>query len=220
MVISALVQFINTLLPSYILAIFKFAFLSLIIEITFNNIYDIIWMRKLSVLNTEIANKKLFYKYSKSMCISDANSEYFKKHNNFIVELIYFLFTTTIVFIGMLLKDNNLILLFFLIRTGRRLIVIYKINNLGLSNFYKFGVDEDRVYYELYLSCEDTFIDFFNNKEVSTSDELFLLKLKFKELIKNNRLNKDIIVTLFNSEQITNKTIDMINSEYSKLINK
>ena len=181
MFVSALVKFINTLLPSYILTIFKFAFLSLIIEITFNKIYDIIWMKKLSVLNTEIANKKLFYKHSKSVFLLNAYSEYFKKHNNFVVELIYFLFTTTIVFIGMLLKDNNLILLFFLIRTIRRLIITYKINNLGLSNFYKFGVDEDRVYYELYLSCEDTFINFFDNKEVNTSDELFLLKLKFKE---------------------------------------
>ena len=217
---SALIQYIEILIPSYILSIFKFAFLSILIEIISCKIYDLIWMKKLSSLDTEIADKKLFYKHCKNVCISNADSEYLKNHNSFIIELIYFLFTTSIILIGMSLKKNSLIFLFFLIKTVRKLNILYKINNIALNKFHKYGLNEDEVYYELYLTCKDNFVKFFEVQEENIDAELLMLELKFRELIRRDNLNKDIIVNLINSEKITPNTINMINHEYSKLINK
>ena len=120
---------------------------------------------------------------------------------------------------GLLLKNNFLISLFFIVDISRKMLVSNKINSIALNDFKIKILNENDIYKELFLLYENDFIKYFESKNNNyICDDLLSIELKFKELIRNGNINKDILIDLMNCKKLTSNTINMINSEYSKLI--
>lgn len=219
-IIKLICSSIQISIPNYLIYIFLFALASILVEFIFLKTQDYKWNKSLRNIDTELADKKLFNATVRNICFEKSESKYFERHNNFFIEAFYFLATTLIFVAGVILENYFLILLFFAIKTIRKIIIAYNINLEGINLLISNNFNEDEVYYNLCLLDEKEFFKLFETNEPSLIEEFSVLELKFKELIRCNKINKDIIVNLINSKEITTNIINMINSEYSKLVSQ
>lgn len=216
--IIAVVYSIQVSIPLYVHILFIFTLISMIIPFAMIKVYDLIWSKQLNDFNVNLLDKKLFFKITKNLYINNSEKEYYSNNNSFIKEFFYFLVTTSVIFMGLLLKNTFLISLFFIVSISRKIITLNKINNLALQNFKIKKINENDIYKELFLVYEKDLIKYFESKNNNICDDLLSLELKFKELVRNGNINKDILIDLMNYKKLSSNTINMINVEYSKLM--
>lgn len=212
------IENIIKVMPIHLIDLIIFATGALLIEYLFHIFSYATWKFFLKDLNSDLVDKSIYKKFTKKICFDTAEQKYFEENNNFKFEAFYFIFTTLIFVSALILKNSYLLLVFFTIKTSRNLIIASKIH-LNAINLVKYNnFDEKEIYCKIFISEEYEFSTFFESREPGLVEELSILELKFNELIKRNKIDKDLAFNLLKSKRITSNIKDIINIKYSEII--
>lgn len=217
-ILMLIIENINKVMPIHLIDLIIFATGALFIEYLFHIFFYLIWNYFLKDLNSDLVEKDLYKKFTKKICFDTAEQNYFEENNNFKFELFYFIFTTLIFTFALMLKNSYMLLMFFAIKTSRNLIVASKIHLDGISLVKHNNFDEKEIYRMIFIHEDYDFSTFFKSREPGLCEELSILELKFNELIKRNKIDKDLAFNLMNSKRITSNIKDIINIKYSEII--
>lgn len=218
-ILMLIIENIVEVMPAHLVDLIIFAIGSLFIERFFQIFSSLVWNHYLKDLDSDLVDRKVYMRFTQKICFDTAEEKYFKENNNFNFEAFYFIVTTLIFVLSLILKNSFLLLMFFTIKTSRNLIIVFKIHldGINLVKYNKF--DDKEVYCNIFVSEDYKFSTFFESREPGLAEELSVLELKFNELIKRNKIDKDLVFNLMKSKKITSDIKETINIKYSEIIN-
>lgn len=218
-ILTLIIEDIAKVMPVYLIDIIIFATGALFIEQLFQAVSCLAWNHHLKKLDSDMVEKSVYKKFTKKICFDTSEKNYFEKHNSFRFEAFYFIATTLIFVVALSLENSYLFLIFFAIRTSRNLIVAFKIHLNGISLVKYNSFDEKEIYRSIFISEDYEFSKLFESREPRLAEELSILELKCKELIRRNKIDKDLAFNLMKSNGITSNIENSINTKYSEIIN-
>lgn len=216
--ISTIVNKMVEIMPISIIDLLIFAIGAIIVESLSRLVLFFVWERNLFNISSDLVEKNMYKEFTKKLCLDISEKDYFDKHNNLKIEATYFTITTLIIFLGLYLENTFLIGLFFIVRTSRNIITNLKINLNAIDKVKCKVFDEKEIYCNICISDEYQFSNFFESSEPGLSEELSVLELKFKELVRRNKIDKELAFNLLNSRKIDSTIKDLINNRYSEMI--
>lgn len=215
---SSIADKIVTIMPISLIDLLIFAIGAILLESLSRLILFFVWERNLFNISSDLVEKEMYKEFTKKLCLDISEKDYFDKHNNFKVEATYFVITTLIIFLGLYLESTFLTGLFFTIRTSRNIITNLTINLNAIEKVKCKVFDEKEIYCNICISDEYQFSNFFESSEPGLAEELSVLELKFKELVRRNKIDKELAFNLLNSKKVDSSIRDLINNRYSEMI--